>query len=95
MTATRHIATSSADGRRARKLTCILSACKSPIPDVPVPLLEEDADAVVPLGSLVDDMYEQDYYSNYADYDSDPEGPLSDDDRQWIDLLLREKGLRT
>ena len=68
---------------------------QTPIPDVPVPLLEEDADAVVPLGSLVDDMYEQDYYSNYADYNSDPEGPLSDDDRQWIDLLLREKGLRT
>ena len=52
-------------------------------------------DTVNPLGSLVDDMYEQDYYSNYADYNSDPEGPLSDDDRRWIDLLLREKGLRT
>ena len=32
MTATRHIATSSADGRRARKLTCILSACKRQSP---------------------------------------------------------------
>lgn len=68
---------------------------QTPIPDVPVPLLGEDADAVVPLGALVDDMYEQDYYANYADYSSDPEGPLSDDDRQWIDMLLREKGLRT
>ena len=60
-----------------------------------MPLLEGDNDAVVPLGSLVDDMYEQDYYSNYADYDNDPEGTLSDDDRQWINLLLCEKGLRT
>ncbi len=68
---------------------------QTPIPDVPVPLLEGDNDAVVPLGSLVDDMYELDYYSNYADYNSDPEGPLSDDDRQWINLLLRKKGLRT
>lgn len=68
---------------------------QAPIPDVPVPLMNEDADAVVPLGALVDDMYEQDYYSNYADYNSDPEGRLSQDDRKWIDLLLREKGLRT
>lgn len=64
------------------------------IPDVPVPLLEGDDDAVVPLGALLDDMYEQDYYVNYVDYNGDPEGPLSDDDREWIDGLLREKGLR-
>lgn len=68
---------------------------QTPIPDVPVPLLEGDNDAVVPLGSLLHDMYEQDYYSNYADYSEDPEGPLSEDDREWIDLLLRKKGLRT
>ena len=67
---------------------------QSCIPDVPVPLLGEDADVVVPLGALVDDMYEQDYYANYADYGHDPEGPLSDDDREWIDRMLREKGLR-
>ena len=46
---------------------------------------------MVPLGVLVDDMYEQDYYSNYVDYNSDPEGILSDEDREWIDQLLRER----
>ena len=68
---------------------------QTPIPDVPVPLLEGDDDAVVPLGALLDDMYEQDYYVNYVNYSGDPEGPLSDDDRRWIDRLLREKGLRS
>ena len=67
---------------------------QTPIPDVPVPLLEGDDDAVVPLGALLDDMYEQDYYANYADYNTDPEGPLSDEDREWLAGLLREKGLR-
>ena len=67
---------------------------QSIIPDVPVPLLEGEDDAVVPLGALVDDMYEQDYYANYVDYDSDPEGVLSPDDRKWIDQLLREQGFR-
>ena len=68
---------------------------QTPIPDVPVPLLEGDDDAVVPLGALLDDMYEQGYYVNYVNYSGDPEGPLSDDDRKWIDHLLREKGLRS
>ena len=67
---------------------------QTPIPDVPVPLLEGDNDALVPLGALLRDMYEQDYYANYVDYQGDPEGPLSDEDREWIDGLLREKGLR-
>ncbi len=67
---------------------------QSPIPNVPVPLLEGDDDAVVPLGDLLNDMYQQDYYANYVDYNDDPEGPLSDDDRRWIDGLLRDNGLR-
>ena len=67
---------------------------QTPIPDVPVLLLEGDDDAVVPLGSLVDDMYERDYYANYADYNNEPEGPLSSDDREWIDRILRERRLR-
>jgi len=67
---------------------------QTPIPDVPVPLLEGDDDAVVPLGALLHDMYEQDYYVNYVDYNDEPEGLLSGDDRKWIDGLLREKGLR-
>lgn len=67
---------------------------QTPIPDVPVPLLDGDDDAVVPLGKLLGEMYEQDYYANYVDYKTDPEGPLSDEDREWIDRLLRKTGLR-
>ena len=43
---------------------------------------------------LLHDMYEQDYYVNYVDYKGDPEGPLSDEDREWIDGMLRGKGFR-
>lgn len=68
---------------------------QTPIPDVPIPLLEGDDDAVVPLGALLHDMYEQDFYANYVNYSGDPEGPLSKEDREWIDRLLEEKGLRS
>lgn len=67
---------------------------QSPIPDVTVPLLEGDAEPKIPLGALLHNLYLDDYYANYVDYGSDPEGPLSDADRRWLDALLREKGLR-
>ena len=67
---------------------------QSPIPDVTVPLRDGDAEPKIPLGSLLHNLYREDYYANYVDYAQDPEGPLSDDDRAWLDRRLREKGLR-
>ena len=67
---------------------------QSPIPDVTVPLLEGDAEPKIPLGALLHNLYRDDYYANYVDYGSDPEGPLFNDDRRWLDGLLRAKGLR-
>ena len=67
---------------------------QSPIPDVAVPLLAGDAEPKIPLNELLHNLYRDDYYANYVDYGTDPEGPLSDADRVWVDGLLREKGLR-
>ena len=67
---------------------------QSPIPDVAVPLLEGDAEPKIPLGDILHSLYREDYYANYVDYGKDPEGPLSDADRAWLDGLLRAKGLR-
>lgn len=69
-------------------------ALPSGIPDVTVPLLAGDAEPQIPLNTLLHDLYRADYYANYVDYNSDPAGPLSDDDRRWLDGLLRAKGLR-
>ena len=67
---------------------------QAPIPDVAVPLLAGDAGPKIPLNELLHNLYRDDYYANYVDYGADPEGPLSDADRAWLDGLLREKGLR-
>ena len=69
-------------------------ALPSAIPDVTVPLLEGDAEPQIPLNALLHDLYREDYYANYVDYGKDPDGPLSDADRRWLDGLLRDKGLR-
>ena len=67
---------------------------QSAIPDVTVPLLDGDAEPKIPLGALLHNLYQEDYYANYVDYRQDPEVPLSDNDRRWLNTLLREKGLR-
>lgn len=64
------------------------------IPDIVVPLLAGEDEPTLRLGEMVNDLYLQDYYGRLLDYDDDPAGPLSDDDRAWLDRVLREPGLR-
>lgn len=67
---------------------------QSCIPDFAIPLLGDDQAPIIELGEICDDIYLRGLYGRYASYNNDPPGPLSDDDREWIDELLREKGLR-
>ena len=67
---------------------------RSPIPDIVVPLLNDADEPTLRLGEIVNDIYLQDYYGRLIDYQDNPSGPLSDDDRAWLDGLLRAKGLR-
>ena len=68
---------------------------RSPIPNVTVPLLDDDEEPIIELGEMVHDLYLQDYYCNYVDYGADPAGPLSNNDREWLDKILREQGFRS
>ena len=67
---------------------------QSRIPDIVVPLLNDEDEPTLRLGELVRDIYLQDLYGRLVNYHDDPTGPLSVDDRGWIDRILREKGLR-
>lgn len=64
------------------------------IPDIVVPLLDAADEPTLSLSEMVNDLYLRDLYGRLVDYNFDPAGPLSDADRQWLDRLLREKGLR-
>ncbi len=64
------------------------------IPDIVVPLLNDEDEPTLRLGEIVNDIYLQDLYGRLVDYNLDPAGPLSAADREWMDRLLREKGLR-
>lgn len=69
---------------------------QSAIPDIVLPLLNDEDEPTIRLGEIVNDIYLQGYYGAgpLIDYNYDPSGPLSDNDRRWLDALLREKGLR-
>jgi Protein of unknown function (DUF4058) len=65
------------------------------IPEVPVPLRRGEDDAILPLGTLLSDLYDRARYDVSLDYHRDPPEPrLSPADAAWIDQLLQGKGLR-
>ena len=68
---------------------------QSTIPDIAMPLLPYTDEPILPLGEIVNDIYLQNYYGRLLNYNEDPSGPLSDTDREWLDRILREQGLRS
>ena len=65
------------------------------IPDFVMPLAQADEGIAIDLNPVISDAYANGGYDLDIDYGIDPpEPPLSDDDRVWLDELLREQGLR-
>ncbi len=67
---------------------------QSPIPIFVMPLAEGSEGIAIDLKPIIDEVYILGSYDRDIDYDHDPEPPLSDPDRAWIDQLLRSQGLR-
>jgi hypothetical protein len=64
------------------------------IPKFLLPLQSGDTEPVVDLQSLLLGLYERARFDLAIDYSLDPVPPLKQEDRDWADTLLREKGLR-
>ena len=67
---------------------------QSGFPTFPVPLLNQDEEPTVVLGEIFNDIYLRGHYERSVNYNEDPDGPLSHDDRVWLDGRLRGCGLR-
>ncbi len=59
------------------------------LPDIPVPLLEPDADVVLELQLAFDTIYDAVGYSMAIDYGQPPERPLSEVDTAWAKELIQ------
>ena len=64
------------------------------LPVLPVPLLETDPDAPLESGKIVASVYERGAYASQIDYRQPPPSPLSPEEMNWIDKLLREQERR-
>ena len=64
------------------------------MPDFVMPLAKDTEGVAVNLSGILANIYSARAYNLLVDYQTDPEPPLSDADRVWLDQLLREKGLR-
>ena len=67
---------------------------RSPIPNFVMPLGEGSEGIAIDLKPVIDEVYVLGSYDRDINYQQDPEPTLSDDDRVWLDQLLREQGLR-
>ncbi|MGF1537310.1 MAG: DUF4058 family protein [Elainellaceae cyanobacterium] len=65
-----------------------------PIPSFTLPLQSSDQEPTVQLQDLLSSIYDRSGYDYFIDYGTDPLPPLSDNEKRWIDALLKDKGLR-
>lgn len=64
------------------------------LPRFKLPLASDDRDTVVDLQTVFTRCYEQGGFAERIDYSRDPAVPLADDDRRWLNDLLRQHKLR-
>jgi hypothetical protein len=64
------------------------------LPNIPVPLRGNDPDATLELQRALDLAYERADYDLGINYKKPPPGAMSAERANWLDALLRERGLR-
>ena len=64
------------------------------IPEFVLPLAQGAAGVSVNLNAVLSHVYSHGSYHMFINYQQDPQPPLSDADRLWLDQLLRKQGLR-
>lgn len=64
------------------------------IPQFILPLQPGDTEPIIDLQGLLAQVYEQAGFDMAVDYTKDPLPPLKSEDQTWVDILLRETGLR-
>ena len=82
------------DARRSPAAELYPFGVRQAIPGFVLPLADGSEGVGVDLNRVVNGVYVAGAYWLDIDYRVDPEPPLSEDDRRWLDGLLRGQGLR-
>ena len=81
-------------GSRRTNAELYVFSMRQPIPVFVMPLAEGSEGIAIDLKPIIDEVYVLGSYDRDIDYEQDPQPPLSDADRAWLDQMLREQGLR-
>ncbi|MEL7051788.1 MAG: DUF4058 family protein [Cyanobacteria bacterium J06588_5] len=65
------------------------------IPAFPLPLTKEDLEPAIALQPLLGEVYQKSGYDYFIDYQQDIALPLSAQEMDWIDAILKEKKIRS
>ncbi len=71
-----------------------IASVRVPLPQIPVPLAWDTADAAFDLQQAFDTAYQNGNLNRAVDYRLEPELALMPEDKEWADRLLVEKGHR-
>ena len=82
------------NARLAPDASLYVFSMRQPIPVFVMPLAEGSKGIAIDLKPIIDEVYILGSYDRDIDYRQDPDPPLSDADRAWLDQLLRSQGLR-
>jgi len=80
--------------RQRPKAEVRLFRIRQPIPSFPIPLRRNETEPILDLNAILHDLYDRAGYDLAIDYRNKPIPPLSQDDEEWAEALLQEKGLR-
>ena len=84
-----------ADARRTEHVANLYPfGIRQAIPNVIMPLAEGDEGVAMDLQAVINSVYQAGSFDLDIDYERDPDPPLSDADRVWLDQFLRGQGLR-
>ncbi len=64
------------------------------LPRITIPLAGGDPEVVVDLQAILNRVYQEGRYPLLLDYTANPPVELPPDDMEWLDALLKERGLR-
>ena len=83
-----------ANGRLRPQADLYAFGIREAIPEFVLPLAQGSPGIGVDLNPVLRHIYSHGSYNMLVDYKQEPEPPLSDDDRAWLDDVLRRQGLR-
>src|SRR5262249_40883183 len=80
--------------RQPERYEIYTATLQKKLPRFRLPLAADDRDHVLDLPIAFTKCYDQGDFSSFIDYEREPTTPLNDEDKQWVDEVLKQQGLR-